>query len=64
MVGGEQGCQTGRKGGDNRSKISDSLGLWVPEHKQLLLFWQISKTLGTSAKNAAKTIIPKADNSY
>jgi len=46
----------GRRGGDNVSKIhiSDSLGLWV-----LLLFCQISKTLGTSAKNAAETIIPK-----
>ena len=31
----------------------------VPEHMQLLLFCQISKTLGTSAKNAAGTIIPK-----
>ena len=58
--------KSGRKGGDNRSKIhiSDSLGLWVPEHMQFLLFWQISKTLGTSAKNATKTIILKADDSY
>jgi hypothetical protein len=31
----------------------------VPEPMQLLLFCQISKTLGTSAKNAAGTIIPK-----
>ena len=31
----------------------------VPEHMQLLLFCQISKTLGTSAKNVAGTIIPK-----
>ena len=40
------------------------LRLWVPEHMQLLLFCQILKTLGTSAKNAAKTIIFKAENSY
>ena len=25
---------------------------------QLLLFWQISKTLGTSAKNATKQLFP------
>ena len=31
----------------------------VPEPMQLLLFCQISKTLGTSAKNAAGKIIPK-----
>ena len=55
-----------RKGGDNGSKIHifDSFGLWVPEHIQLLSFWKISKALGTSAKNAAKTIVSKADDSY
>ena len=56
MFGGKKNIP-GRKEGDNVSKIniSDSLGLWVPEDMQLLLIWQISKTLGISTKNAAKT---------
>ena len=44
--------------------IFGCLGLWGLEPMQLFLFWLILKTLGTSAKNAAITIIPKADDSY
>ena len=50
------------QGWDNVSEIhiSGFLGLWGIEPMQLFLFWLILKILGTSAKNAAKTIIPKS----
>ena len=37
------------------------LGLWVPDHMQLLFLWLILKTLGTSTNNAAEFVMLIAD---
>ena len=46
---------------DGTMDLKSYFGLWGLEPMQLFLFWLILKTVGTSSKHAAKSIIPKAD---